>query len=341
MMTEPPLPPLPPSGPPRGLNFSRCTEAQPWPPWPACTFSTAWSANSAMSPHSLAPGTRRWRAGIPRPAIGGSALAFVPCQAETCCRSATGTMFTARRPRKRANSTFPATRANSVSSSPRPTPLPGWKWVPRCRTMISPALTCWPPNRLTPRRWELESRPFLLDDAPFLCAISALLRGPRAARGGPGRRAVAALGDAGDLHLGVLLPVAQPAPVAGLVLVADHVDLGSAGGADDLGGDVVAAEFLRVGHHVVTVHDEQDGKRERGAHLTGQAVHGEDVVYRRLLLPAAAAHDRVHRNSLSVMCGPIAVPASADRHRYGRARLLRHPASRGLSLRAASAPRAR
>ncbi|SKS30098.1 Uncharacterised protein [Mycobacteroides abscessus subsp. abscessus] len=28
-ITLPPRPPLPPSGPPRGLNFSRCTEAQP------------------------------------------------------------------------------------------------------------------------------------------------------------------------------------------------------------------------------------------------------------------------------------------------------------------------
>ena len=35
--TEPPLPPLPPSGPPSGLNFSRCTDEQPWPPLPAAT----------------------------------------------------------------------------------------------------------------------------------------------------------------------------------------------------------------------------------------------------------------------------------------------------------------
>ena len=47
-ITLPPRPPLPPSGPPSGLNFSRWTEAQPCPPWPACTLSTAWSANSAM-----------------------------------------------------------------------------------------------------------------------------------------------------------------------------------------------------------------------------------------------------------------------------------------------------
>ena len=33
-ITEPPSPPLPPSGPPSGLNFSRWTDAQPWPPLP-------------------------------------------------------------------------------------------------------------------------------------------------------------------------------------------------------------------------------------------------------------------------------------------------------------------
>ena len=29
--TSPPRPPFPPSGPPSGLNFSRCTDEQPWP----------------------------------------------------------------------------------------------------------------------------------------------------------------------------------------------------------------------------------------------------------------------------------------------------------------------
>src|SRR3954454_17439918 len=38
-ITEPPGPPLPPSGPPSGLNFSRCTDATPWPPRPALTCS--------------------------------------------------------------------------------------------------------------------------------------------------------------------------------------------------------------------------------------------------------------------------------------------------------------
>jgi len=56
-----------------------------------------------------------------------------------------GTMLTIRRLRRMENCTAPASRANKVSSLPRPTAGPGWKWVPRCRTMISPALTTWPP----------------------------------------------------------------------------------------------------------------------------------------------------------------------------------------------------
>jgi hypothetical protein len=61
--------------------------------------------------------------------------------------------------------------AKRVSSPPRPTFTPGWKWVPRWRTMISPALTTWPPKRFTPRRWAFESRPLRVELAPFLCAI--------------------------------------------------------------------------------------------------------------------------------------------------------------------------
>src|SRR5215471_13139288 len=77
--TSPPRPPLPPSGPPSGLNFSRWTEAQPLPPWPACTRSTAWSANSAMiDPLTvIAPGASR----NPRHAKGG------PASRPACARS--------------------------------------------------------------------------------------------------------------------------------------------------------------------------------------------------------------------------------------------------------------
>src|SRR5262249_44808242 len=39
---------LPPSGPPSGLNFSRWTEAQPWPPLPAATCSSTRSTKVVM-----------------------------------------------------------------------------------------------------------------------------------------------------------------------------------------------------------------------------------------------------------------------------------------------------
>src|SRR5688572_30901880 len=117
-------------------------------------------------------------------------------------------MLTTLRPPFAPNSTAPADRANSVSSPPRPTPRPGWKWVPRCRTMISPALTTWPPKRLTPRRCAFESRPLRDDEAPFLCAM-------------PG----SALRDVADHDVGEGLTVPLPLVVAGLVLELVDVDL--------------------------------------------------------------------------------------------------------------------
>src|ERR1700683_1137187 len=79
------------------------------------------------------------------------------------------------RPRSR-NSTTPVTLANSVSSLPQPTFVPGLILVPRCRTIIEPPGTSWPPNTFTPSRCALESRPFLELPKPFLCAIRHLRR---------------------------------------------------------------------------------------------------------------------------------------------------------------------
>src|SRR5437762_3397346 len=169
------------------------------------------------------------------------------------------TMLTARRPRTLPNVTTPPTSANRVSSPPRPTPGPRCKWVPRWRTRISPALTRWPPDRFTPSR----------------CAAL------------PGR-------DTSDLHLGVPLAVAQTAPVSRLVPVANHVDLGTGDGPHDLGGDLVAAQLGGVADDLAVIDDEHGGQRHAGADLAGERVDGKDVVHRRLLLPATAAHDRVH-----------------------------------------------
>ena len=58
------------------------------------------------------------------------------CQAS----AETGVTSTTLRPLRWPNFTVPSTRANSVSSPPMPTFLPGWNLVPRWRTMIVPAV---------------------------------------------------------------------------------------------------------------------------------------------------------------------------------------------------------
>ncbi len=60
-----------------------------------------------------------------------------------------------------------------MQSFPWPTPRPAWNLVPHWRTRMLPAMTCWPPYRLTPRRWPLESRPLRVDPCPFLCATDS------------------------------------------------------------------------------------------------------------------------------------------------------------------------
>src|SRR5712671_119817 len=96
--------------------------------------------------------------------------------------------------------------ANSVSSLPRPTLMPGLWRVPRCRIRIVPAWTSCPPKRLTPSRCPCESRPLTEEPPPFLCAIKCL----------PGAKKLDWLHfDAADLDGSIVLPVT----VADLVLV--------------------------------------------------------------------------------------------------------------------------
>src|SRR3978361_1276985 len=127
--------------------------------------------------------------------------------------SSTAVMEMVLRPRRVPKVTEPGSSAKSVSSPPRPTPRPGWKWVPRWRAMISPASTTWPPKRLTPRRCAFESRPLREDEAPFLCAIST-----------SALRDVCAP-DVPDDHGGQGLTVPLTLVVAGLVLELVDADL--------------------------------------------------------------------------------------------------------------------
>jgi hypothetical protein len=47
---------------------------------------------------------------------------------------------------------------------------PGWNLVPRCRTIILPGMTSWPPNFLTPRRRPAESLPLRVEPPDFFVA---------------------------------------------------------------------------------------------------------------------------------------------------------------------------
>src|SRR5437870_7267268 len=131
-----------------------------------------------------------------------------------------GRTSTTLRPLRLPNFTAPRCRANSVSSPPLPTFSPGWNRVPRWRTMIEPASMTVPSNTFTPRRWAAESRPFLVEPAPFVFDMSAL-----------------ALRDPGDLDAVVVLAMAEPTPRVRLVLVGHPVDLRARGRTDDPGGD--------------------------------------------------------------------------------------------------------
>src|SRR5579871_6631617 len=125
------------------------------------------------------------------------------------------------------------------------------------------------------------------------------------------RRGLPLGADPGDLHLGVALAVAHPSPVAGLVLVMDDVDLGPGYLAQDLRSDLVMAKLARIADDLAIIDDEHGRQRHAGTDITGKRIDGEDVVYRRLLLPATAAHDRVHRRTLSLLVrAQRAVPLS-------------------------------
>src|SRR5207244_2420876 len=75
--------------------------------------------------------------------------------------------------------------------------------------------------------------------------------------------------------------------------------------------------------HLAVVDHQDGGQGQGGARLTGQLVDGQDVVNRRLLLPAAAAHDRVHRE-LSLRHEPAAASADNTRFQCERAVLVLH-----------------
>src|SRR5215211_2252699 len=174
--------------------------------------------------------------------------------------------------------------------------------VPRWRTRIVPAVTSWPPWRLTPSRLAAESRPLRLEDAPFLCAISAflfllvalLLLGPAARPG----RALAAEVDGLDLEPGQGLAVAEGAALAGLVLVGEDADLLSPVVVDHAGRDLGPGQVVGGrGHLAVVVDDQQRFQLEAGAVVVAEALDVDEVADLHLVLLSAGPDDGVHLGS--------------------------------------------
>src|ERR1700693_2560229 len=177
---------------------------------------------------------------------------------------------------------MPGTFANSVSSLPRPTLSPGKNFVPRWRTRMEPPVTSSPPNRLTPRRCELESRPLREEPCPFLCAMGFLLRSF----------------DPVDTHLEHRLPVAFCAPVLLAPLLLENEDFLRAHGADHGGLDRDSRSAFGV--LALVAADEQDvGERQRlsPGDLVGRRLDPDDVAGRDLQLFPARAENGVHETS--------------------------------------------
>src|ERR671913_353351 len=171
--------------------------------------------------------------------------------------------------------------------------------VPRWRTRIVPAVTSWPPWRLTPSRLAAESRPLRLEDAPFLCAISAflfllvllLLLG----LAGPGRALAGAEVDRLDLEPGQGLAVAHGASLAGLVLVGEDADLLAPVLVDHAGRDLGLGQVTGGrGHVAVVVDDQQRLQLEAGPVVAAELLDVDQVTDLHLVLLSAGPDDGVH-----------------------------------------------
>src|SRR5580658_6362937 len=199
-----------------------------------------------------------------------------------------------------SNLTMPVISANRVSSLPWPTFTPAWCFVPRCRTKIVPALTRWPPNRLTPSRCPCESRPFVEEPPPFLCAMTlSFLRryfvrsqcgGRCLDRSNPNAESLQF--NIANLHGGIVLPV----PPRNLILVGllelQHGNLLVPPVADNLPGHgsfqgVVTRQDLLL----VVVHRQNGAKSHLFAHITFNSLNPNGVARRDAILLSPGLND--------------------------------------------------
>src|SRR5947209_6775875 len=160
--------------------------------------------------------------------------------------------------------------------------------------MIEPAVTSWPAKTLTPRRCACESRPFLEEPSPFLCAICVLLRGRLSllARGARLLRSA----DRGDRDPRQLRAVAARLLETALWLVGEDTDLVAADVLEHLGGDR-AGKLRAVGDDAVAPgHEHLGGERRAG--IQGLAVDQELLALLDAVLLAANLDHCVHTGAL-------------------------------------------
>src|SRR5262245_37468447 len=160
-----------------------------------------------------------------------------------------------------------------------PTLTPGWMRVPRCRTMMLPALISSPAYDLTPSRFDSESRPLRELPPAFLCAMVVA----------PSAR------DAVDLEFGVALAMAL---VLLIVLAPAHLedlDLVAAAVAHDGGLDRRAGDGRLPEPHAVAFADHQHLiENDLGAHVRRNLLDLHFLAGGNPVLLAARFHDRVH-----------------------------------------------
>src|SRR4051794_8774403 len=167
--------------------------------------------------------------------------------------------------------------------------------------MISPPVTVWPANTLTPRRFALESRPLRLEPRPFLCAMRSaplLLRA-----------------DRGDADPRQLLAVARAALVPALGLELEHAQLRPALVRDHLGLDHRGGEPVALEHRIPVAGQQQRLQRDGGAHVIGQALDEQRLPLDHAVLLAAGLDDCVGHGSAHSVTSASACAFARERRR--------------------------
>src|SRR5216683_8323217 len=157
--------------------------------------------------------------------------------------------------------------------------------------MMPPPRMVWPPNTLTPSRCAFESRPFLEEPKPFLCAIALpLSRRPQARRSQIEILSLEALAvgqDLVDFDLNEVLPVALHLLVLLLALELEDQDLLAAAFAND-GGEYLCAGQVGLKLALFAADGEDVGELDCAV-LVGSGLNLQLLAWRDQVLFAAGA----------------------------------------------------